>query len=69
MRLAAPEPRQVTFIGYRLDLDIAPSHALGMNVVHLDRSADRAGTEPADARYPSIQSWDQLRSALPPRAE
>jgi FMN phosphatase YigB (HAD superfamily) len=61
---AAAEPAQVTFIGDRLDLDIAPAHALGMDVVHLDRSADRPGTALTDARYPSIQRWDVFRSAL-----
>lgn len=63
LRLAAAEPREVTFIGDRLDLDIAPAHALGMNVLHLDRSQDRAGVAPADPRYPSIKSWDAFRSA------
>jgi hypothetical protein len=34
LRLAAAGPKRVTFIGERLDLDSAPAHALGMNVVH-----------------------------------
>lgn len=58
---AGAAPAQVTFIGDRLDLDIIPAHGLGMNVLHLDRSAARPGSIPSDPRFPSIVHYDQLR--------
>jgi pyrimidine 5'-nucleotidase len=59
---AQATPQQVTFIGDRLDLDIAPAHALGMRVVHLDRSATRPGSVARDARFPAILHHDELRA-------
>lgn len=52
---------EVTFIGDRLDLDIVPAHALGMRVVHLDRSATRPGHVERDARFPSVMHHGQFR--------
>jgi HAD superfamily hydrolase (TIGR01509 family) len=51
----------VTFIGDRLDLDIAPAHRLGMRVVHLDRSSSRPGPALRDDRFPAISHHDEFR--------
>jgi len=58
---AGARVEEVTFIGDRLDLDIIPAHALGMRVVHLDRSATRPGHVARDARFPSVVHHDELR--------
>lgn len=61
---AEATPERVTFIGDRLDLDIIPAHALGMSVLHLDRSGSRPGSIPRDPRFPFIEHYDELR--VPP---
>jgi putative hydrolase of the HAD superfamily len=58
----------VTFIGDRLDLDIIPAHALGMRVVHLDRSATRPGPVARDPRFPSVLHHSQFRDERSDRA-
>jgi putative hydrolase of the HAD superfamily len=58
---------QVTFIGDRLDLDIIPAHALGMRVLHLDRSTTRPGPVRRDARFNAVLHHDQSRADEPGR--
>jgi putative hydrolase of the HAD superfamily len=61
LRRAGCSPAQVTFIGDRLDLDIEPSHALGMRPIHLNRSADRPHEPATPAGFSSISHWREFR--------
>jgi putative hydrolase of the HAD superfamily len=55
--LAPSDASRVLFIGDRIDLDINPPRALGMQVMHFDRTSHT----PATNNVRTIQSWDEFR--------
>lgn len=61
LRTAGAQPEAVTFIGDRLDLDVEPSHALGMRAIHLNRSAARLNALRTPVGFASIAGWDEFR--------
>jgi HAD superfamily hydrolase (TIGR01509 family) len=63
LRRAGERAENVTFIGDRVDLDVAPALALGMRVIHLDRSSERPDVAPAPDGVRRIQSWDMFRES------
>jgi putative hydrolase of the HAD superfamily len=52
---------RVLFVGDRNDLDIAPARAIGMRVLHFDRSRSRGAVEPAAPGVPAIRDWAEFR--------
>lgn len=61
LQRAGCRPQAVTFIGDRIDLDVAPSRALGMTAIHFNRSLERKNTLETPRSVDFITSWKEFR--------
>jgi HAD superfamily hydrolase (TIGR01509 family) len=58
--LSAEDADKVLFIGDRLELDVYPARAMGMQVLHFNRSKSRPGIEASPADIPAIYDWNEF---------
>jgi hypothetical protein len=63
LSLAGIDPKdaaKVLFIGDRLELDVYPAKASGMQTLHFNRSKSRPGITPSPPDVTSIYDWDEF---------
>lgn len=58
--LSPGEASKVLFIGDRLELDVYPSKASGMQTLHFNRSRSRPGIAPSPAGVAAIYDWTEF---------
>jgi HAD superfamily hydrolase (TIGR01549 family) len=69
--LSPSDGGNVLFIGDRLELDVYPARAVGMQTLHFNRSRMRQSIEPSPTDVVAIYDWkefdeSELKSLLPP---
>jgi HAD superfamily hydrolase (TIGR01509 family) len=60
-RLTPQHAERVLFVGDRLDLDIYPAKALGMQALYFNRRRSRPAVDPSPAAVPAIYDWKDFR--------
>lgn len=58
--LSPAEAAKVLFVGDRLELDVYPGKALGMQTLHFNRSRSRPGIVPSPAGVAAIYDWTEF---------
>lgn len=63
--LSPGEASKVLFIGDRLELDVYPGKALGMQTLHFNRSRSRSGITLSPAGVAAIYDWTEFDASIP----